>query len=44
MTNRAIKAMSSTLRKDIYNLQDYGFRRNDTLPPDPDPLAPIEYS
>lgn len=42
---RAIDAMSSVLKlkRNIYNL-DYGFKPKDLTPPDPDPLAPIQYS
>ncbi|KAL6805892.1 WD40 repeat-like protein [Trichoderma sp. SZMC 28012] len=39
----SIGAMSSGLRQNMYNL-DYGFKPNDMRPPQPDPLAPIQYS
>ncbi len=35
--------MSSTLRRNIYNL-DFSFKLENITPPDPDPLAPIQYS
>ncbi|KAF1969492.1 hypothetical protein BU23DRAFT_557525 [Bimuria novae-zelandiae CBS 107.79] len=40
---RSIKAMSSVLKQNIYNL-DFGFRPMDITPPKPDPLAKIRYS
>ncbi|KAL2194361.1 hypothetical protein P885DRAFT_71427 [Corynascus similis CBS 632.67] len=40
---RAIDAMSSTLKYNIYNL-DFGFKPENMTPPDPDLLAPIRYS
>ncbi|KAJ6439182.1 NACHT and WD40 domain protein [Purpureocillium lavendulum] len=40
---RSIRAMSSILRRNIYNL-DYGAKPQDMRPPRPDPLAPIRYS
>ncbi len=40
---RAIDAMSSVLKKNIYNL-GYSFKLTDLTPPDPDPLALIQYS
>ncbi|KAK4095858.1 WD40 repeat-like protein [Parathielavia hyrcaniae] len=40
---RAIDAMSSMLRHNMYNL-DLGFKPENITPPDPDPLAPIRYS
>jgi hypothetical protein len=40
---RAIDAMSSMLRRNMYNL-DLGFKPENMTPPDPDPLAPIRYS
>ncbi|KAL5088777.1 hypothetical protein Trisim1_006192 [Trichoderma cf. simile WF8] len=39
----SIRAMSSGLRQNMYNL-DYGFRPEKMRPPQPDPLAPIQYS
>ncbi|KAI0124172.1 hypothetical protein BJ170DRAFT_673988 [Xylariales sp. AK1849] len=42
--DRSIKAMSVTLKKDIYSLRDYGFRPADAPRPDSDPLAPLQYS
>ncbi|EFY87858.1 NWD1 like protein [Metarhizium acridum CQMa 102] len=35
--------MSSALRQNMYGV-DYGFKLEDTKPPQPDPLAPIRYS
>jgi len=40
---RSIKAISSVLKQNIYNL-DFGFRPMDITPPEPDPLAKIRYS
>jgi hypothetical protein len=40
---RSIDALS-TLKQDIYDLGDFGFRSKDTQPPDPDLLAPMRYS
>ena len=40
---RAIDAMSSMLRRNMYNL-DLGFKPENMTPPDPDLLAPIRYS
>jgi hypothetical protein len=40
---RLIDAMSSKLKQNIYNL-DYSFKSKDIRAPDPDPLAPIQYS
>jgi hypothetical protein len=36
--------MFSTLKRNIYDLQDYGFQSEMTMPPEEDPLAPIRYS
>ncbi|KAL7785180.1 hypothetical protein V8C37DRAFT_394617, partial [Trichoderma ceciliae] len=40
---QSIKAMSR-LHKNIYNLPDFGFKPKNIQPPDPDPLAPMQYS
>lgn len=40
---RSIKALSSVLKQNIYNL-DFGFRPMDIIPPKPDPLVKIRYS
>ncbi len=40
---RSIDAMSSMLRRNMYNL-DLGFKPENMTPPDPDPLAQIRYS
>ncbi|KAL2131012.1 hypothetical protein VTI74DRAFT_5671 [Chaetomium olivicolor] len=40
---RSIDAMSSILRQNLYNL-DLGFKPENMIPPDPDPLAPVRYS
>jgi len=42
MFSRSLDALSKTLRRDIYNLQDPGGMVKDV--PDPDPLASIRYS
>ncbi|KAL7797842.1 WD40-repeat-containing domain protein [Trichoderma afarasin] len=39
----SIRAMSSGLRQNMYNL-DYGFKPDDMRPPQPDPLAALQYS
>ncbi|KAK3896523.1 hypothetical protein C8A05DRAFT_20511, partial [Staphylotrichum tortipilum] len=38
-----IDAMSLMLRRNVYNL-DLGFKPENIIPPNPDPLAPIRYS
>lgn len=43
ITTYSIKAMSSKLKRNMYNL-DYGFKPNDMIPPHPNPLASIRYS
>ncbi|KAL7904347.1 Pfs, NACHT and WD domain protein [Trichoderma velutinum] len=40
---RSIKAMSN-LKQNIYGLTDFGFKPKNTQPPNPDPLAPLQYS
>ncbi|KAJ6439240.1 Vegetative incompatibility protein HET-E-1 [Purpureocillium lavendulum] len=40
---RSIDAMSPVLKQNMYNL-DYGFKPRDIRPPEPDPLAPLQYS
>ncbi|KAN0083567.1 hypothetical protein V8E54_002655 [Elaphomyces granulatus] len=42
MFSRSLDALSKTLRRDIYNVQDLGGMVKDV--PDPDPLASIRYS
>ncbi|KAI0387782.1 hypothetical protein F5Y04DRAFT_240976 [Hypomontagnella monticulosa] len=45
--SQSIKAMSASLRRDVYNLKrpDYEIREElGITPPDPDPLAPLRYS
>jgi NACHT domain len=42
MFSRSLDALSKTLRRDMYNLQDPGSTVKDV--PDPDPLASIRYS
>jgi hypothetical protein len=42
MFSWSLDALSKTLRRDIYNLQDPGGMMKDV--PDPDPLGPIRYS
>lgn len=46
IVDQSLQAIS-TLRENIYSLQDYGFRSDqpdDVLLPDPDPLSPLQYS
>ncbi|PNP46434.1 hypothetical protein THARTR1_10756 [Trichoderma harzianum] len=43
MAMYSIRAMSSGLRQNMYNL-DYSFKPDNIRPPQPDPLAPIQYS
>ena len=43
ISRRSIDAMSTILKRNIYNL-DFGFKPKDMRPPQPDPLAPIRYS
>ncbi|KAL6830725.1 WD40-repeat-containing domain protein [Trichoderma sp. SZMC 28015] len=43
MAMYSIRAMSSGLRQNMYNLA-YGFKSYNMRPPQPDPLAPIQYS
>ncbi|KAK4139138.1 uncharacterized protein C8A04DRAFT_40952 [Dichotomopilus funicola] len=43
IVRRSIDAMSSMLRRNIYDL-DPSFNPENIAPPDPDPLAPIRYS
>ncbi|KAH7116438.1 heterokaryon incompatibility protein, partial [Dactylonectria macrodidyma] len=42
--SRSLRALSETLRRDIYNLNVSGFPIDQVSPPDPDPLASIRYS
>jgi hypothetical protein len=39
----SIVAISSTFKRDTYDLRQYGFKPKDLKPPNPDPLAPIAY-
>jgi hypothetical protein len=41
---RSLQAMSKTLRRDVYGLQEPGFSIKDVKQPDPDPLASLRYS
>jgi hypothetical protein len=41
---RSLELMSSTLKRDIYNLIEPGFSIDDVETPDPDPLASARYS
>jgi hypothetical protein len=41
---RSLQAMSKTLRRDIYGLQELGYLIEDVEQPDPDPLASSRYS
>ncbi len=43
IVRRSTDVMSSILRCNMYNL-DLGFKPENMTPPDPDPLAPIQYS
>jgi hypothetical protein len=42
--SRSLKAMSCTLRRDVYGLQAPGISINEAESPVPDPLATVEYS
>lgn len=42
--SNSLRAMSTTLRQNIYNLTIYRGQITEVEIPDPDPLAPIEYS
>ncbi|KAK2035733.1 hypothetical protein LZ31DRAFT_621899 [Colletotrichum somersetense] len=42
--SRSLDALSSTLRRDIYQLHSHGVRIEDVKPPNPDPLASLKYS
>ncbi|KAH9210932.1 hypothetical protein DL95DRAFT_306965 [Leptodontidium sp. 2 PMI_412] len=42
--SRSLQLMSTTLRRDIYNLRAPGISIDQVKPPDPDPLAGIRYS
>ena len=44
MFSRSLDALSNTLRRDMYNLQDPGSMVKNVPDPDPDPLGPIRYS
>ena len=44
MFSRSLDALSKTLRRDIYNLQDPGSMVKNVPDPDPDPLGLIRYS
>ena len=41
---RSLEALSTTLRRDIYNLVTPGFPIDRVSPPNPDPVAAIRYS
>ncbi|KAK3947848.1 NACHT domain-containing protein [Pseudoneurospora amorphoporcata] len=41
---KSLDAMSTTLRRDIYNLRAPGFPTNKVQVPDPDPLVTVRYS
>ncbi|KAM3067045.1 hypothetical protein ACMFMG_011824 [Clarireedia jacksonii] len=41
---RSLQAMSRILRRDVYNLRAPGISIDQVKPPDPDPLAAIQYS
>ncbi|OHW97868.1 WD40 domain-containing protein [Colletotrichum incanum] len=41
---KSLQVMSRTLRRDIYNLRAPGFSINSVNTPNPDPLAPAQYS
>ncbi|PNP54991.1 hypothetical protein THARTR1_04680 [Trichoderma harzianum] len=41
---RSLKALSQTLKRDIYGLNTPGVLIDDISPPHPDPLAPIRYA
>ncbi|KAJ5629298.1 hypothetical protein N7528_002955 [Penicillium herquei] len=42
--SKSLRAISSTLRRDIYNLSHPGYPIDQVRQPDPDPLAPIRYA
>ncbi|KAK3307177.1 NACHT domain-containing protein [Chaetomium strumarium] len=42
--SRSLRVMQKTLRRDIYNLGTPGFPIDKVRPPDPDPLAAVQYS
>ncbi|KAK5994621.1 Vegetative incompatibility protein HET-E-1 [Cladobotryum mycophilum] len=42
--SRSLRGLSSTLRRDIYNLHDPGFSISNLRVPNPDPLAAVAYS
>jgi hypothetical protein len=44
MFSWSLDALSKTLRRDMYNLQDPGSMVKNVPDPDPDPLGPIRYS
>jgi hypothetical protein len=44
MFSWSLDALSKTLRRDMYNLQDPGSMVEDVPAPDPDPIGPIRYS
>lgn len=44
IVSRSLKAMSTTLRRDIYELQDPGRSVDEVKSVDPDPLNPIRYA
>ncbi|ETS86415.1 hypothetical protein PFICI_00243 [Pestalotiopsis fici W106-1] len=44
ISEKALKNLSTVLRRDIYGLKEPGYLAKDVSPPDPDPLAPVRYS
>lgn len=44
MLTKSLAAMSTTLRRDIYNLRWPGISTEEVKKPDPDPLASLQYS
>ncbi|WYZ34284.1 hypothetical protein EsH8_I_000560 [Colletotrichum jinshuiense] len=42
--SKSLQVMSRTLRRDVYRLGAPGFAIDDVEPPNPDPLAPAQYS
>ena len=44
ISSRSLKAMSTTLQRDIYSLTAQGFPSDEVEVPNPDPLATVRYS
>ncbi|CAG8902402.1 unnamed protein product [Penicillium egyptiacum] len=40
----SLQALSTTLKRDMYELKDLGYPTNRVSPPEPDPLASVRYS